>query len=91
MWACEYSCTGAFPCILYCRSANVYVVLFLCHPPYVCAPLRYAGFKEVRMIASKGVAFVEYDNEAVSTVAMLALNNYRLSESAFLTVTYAKR
>ncbi len=52
---------------------------------------RYGGFKEVRVHAHKGVAFIEFDNEASSTIAMQALNNYRLSESNFLSLSYAKR
>ena len=55
------------------------------------ARLRYGGFKEVRSIPAKNVAFIEFENEATSTIAMQALNNYRLSESHFLALSYAKR
>jgi U2 small nuclear ribonucleoprotein B'' len=67
------------------------VLLRFCVVLIVLFHSRYGGFKEVRMIPSKAVAFIEFDNEATSTIAMQALNNYRLSETNFLALSYAKR
>ncbi|KAK9733737.1 hypothetical protein RND81_04G088600 [Saponaria officinalis] len=40
---------------------------------------QYPGFKEVRMVEAKpGIAFVEYENEMQSTVAMQALQNFKI-------------
>ncbi|XP_021722349.1 U1 small nuclear ribonucleoprotein A-like isoform X1 [Chenopodium quinoa] len=52
---------------------------------------QYPGFKEVRMVEAKpGIAFVEYENEMQSTVAMNALQNFKMVENAML-ITYAKK
>lgn len=51
----------------------------------------YGGFKEVRHIASKHVAFIEFDHEAQSTIAMQALNNFKLDASHFMALSYAKK
>ena len=51
----------------------------------------YGGFREARVHAHKGVGFVEFDNEAAATIAMQALNNFRLSETHVLVLSYAKK
>jgi len=51
---------------------------------------RYDGFLEVRLIASRGVAFVDYDTDAQAGVAMAALNGSAVSNHN-LKITYAKR
>ncbi len=43
------------------------------------------------MHAHKGVGFVEFDNEASATIAMQGLNNFRLSDTHILQLTYAKK
>lgn len=52
---------------------------------------KFAGLKEVRMIADRGMAFVEYDTEAAATPALQGLNNFRVSASCVLAVNYAKK
>ncbi|XP_042046927.1 U1 small nuclear ribonucleoprotein A-like [Salvia splendens] len=50
------------------------------------------GFKEVRMVEAKpGIAFIEYENEMQSTVAMQGLQGFKISEDHPMLVTYAKK
>ncbi|KZV21555.1 hypothetical protein F511_11048 [Dorcoceras hygrometricum] len=50
------------------------------------------GFKEVRMIEAKpGIAFVEYENEMQSTVAMQGLQGFKITEDNPMLITYAKK
>lgn len=53
---------------------------------------QYPGFKEVRMVEAKpGIAFVEYENEMQSTVAMNALQNFKMVGDNDMLITYAKK
>ncbi|CAI9105411.1 OLC1v1004324C1 [Oldenlandia corymbosa var. corymbosa] len=53
---------------------------------------QYPGFKEVRMIEAKpGIAFVEYENEMQSTIAMQALQGFKIANDNPMIVTYAKK
>lgn len=53
---------------------------------------QYPGFKEVRMVEAKpGIAFVEYENEMQSTVAMHALQNFKIVGQNAMVITYAKK
>ncbi|KAL3648056.1 hypothetical protein CASFOL_009024 [Castilleja foliolosa] len=50
------------------------------------------GFKEVRMIEAKpGIAFVEYENEMQSTVAMQGLQGFKITDDNPMLITYAKK
>ncbi|KAL3644756.1 U1 small nuclear ribonucleoprotein A [Castilleja foliolosa] len=50
------------------------------------------GFKEVRMIEAKpGIAFVEYENEMQSTVAMQGLQGFKITDDNPMVITYAKK
>ncbi|KAL8530989.1 hypothetical protein ACS0TY_007846 [Phlomoides rotata] len=50
------------------------------------------GFKEVRMIEAKpGIAFVEYENEMQSTVAMQGLQGFKITDENPMLITYAKK
>eukprot|EP00347_Sterkiella_histriomuscorum_P001104 403373310 len=53
------------------------------------------GFKEVRHIAEKEVAFVEYEDDHVASIAMNALQGYQIKESngetTVLSISFAKR
>lgn len=51
---------------------------------------QYAGFKEVRSAAGTGVAFIEFENETQSTAALQVLNNFKLSHTDTLQLTYAR-
>jgi len=51
----------------------------------------YPGFKEVRIVPGKGVAFVEYENEAQSGVAMANLQHFKLSPTNLIVISYAKK
>ena len=52
----------------------------------------YQGFKEVRVVPGKSeLAFVEFDNEANSTIAKDALNRYRVDQEHTIRVSYAKK
>ncbi|XAR58422.1 hypothetical protein NMG60_11013807 [Bertholletia excelsa] len=53
---------------------------------------QYQGFKEVRMVEAKpGIAFVEYENEMQSTVAMQGLQGFKISPENPMLITYAKK
>ena len=43
------------------------------------------------MHAHKGVGFVEFENEMYATIAMQGLNNFRLSDTHILQLSYAKK
>ncbi|KAK2418733.1 hypothetical protein P8452_62866 [Trifolium repens] len=54
--------------------------------------LQYPGFKEVRMVEAKpGIAFVEYGDEMQSTVAMQALQGFKITPQNPMLITYAKK
>lgn len=50
---------------------------------------QYAGYKEVRMPRA-GLAFIEFDDEALATVALKALNGFKLSPQESLHLSYGK-
>lgn len=53
---------------------------------------QYLGFKEVRMIEAKpGIAFVEYADEMQATVAMQALQGFKITPQNPMLITYAKK
>ncbi|KAF5731436.1 U1 small nuclear ribonucleoprotein A isoform X1 [Tripterygium wilfordii] len=75
-------------------------ILFIQNLPYETTPLmlqmlfcQYPGFKEVRMVETKpGIAFVEYENEMQSTVAMQALQSLKINQQCPpMLITYAKK
>ncbi|KAL2927714.1 U1 small nuclear ribonucleoprotein A [Bienertia sinuspersici] len=74
-------------------------ILFVQNLPHEATPLmlsvlfrQYPGFKEVRMVEAKpGIAFVEYENEMQSTVAMNALQNFKMVGDNAMLITYAKK
>ncbi|KAI4301425.1 hypothetical protein L6164_034704 [Bauhinia variegata] len=54
--------------------------------------LQYPGFKEVRMVETKpGIAFVEYGDEMQSTVALQALQGFKITPQNPMLITYAKK
>ena len=53
---------------------------------------RSAGFVEVRMIESRpGIAFVEFENEHLSAVAIQGLQGFKIGPENFMNITYANR
>jgi len=74
-------------------------ILFIQNLPHETTPLmlqvlfrQYPGFKEVRMVEAKpGIAFVEYENEMQSTIAMHALQNFKIVGQNAMIITYAKK
>lgn len=54
--------------------------------------LLYVGFVEVRMIESRpGIAFVEYENEHLSAVAIQGLQGFKIGPEHFMNITYANK
>lgn len=52
---------------------------------------QFPGFKEVRMVESRpGIAFVEFDNEMQSGVAMSGLQGFRVTPSNAMAISFAK-
>lgn len=52
---------------------------------------RFAGFQEVRHTGQRGIAFIEYRDEVSARTAFSALNGFKLSPTAVLKLSYAKR
>ncbi|CCO31441.1 U1 small nuclear ribonucleoprotein A Short=U1 snRNP A [Rhizoctonia solani AG-1 IB] len=53
---------------------------------------QYPGLAEVRMIPTKkDIAFVEFVDEATSTVAKDALHNYKLDGENKIKITFARK
>eukprot|EP00741_Cyanophora_paradoxa_P023070 tig00021537_g22280.t1 len=53
---------------------------------------QFPGFKEVRMVPGKpGIAFVDFEAEAQSAVAMQQLQNFRISPQHVMQISFAKR
>lgn len=74
-------------------------ILFIQNLPHDTTPmmlqmlfLQYPGFKEVRMVETKpGIAFVEYGDEMQSSVAMQALQSFKITPQNPMLITYAKK
>ena len=53
---------------------------------------QFPGFKEVRLVpALPGIAFVEFENEVQSGVAMNGLQSFKITPTNLMKITYAKR
>eukprot|EP00630_Chrysocystis_fragilis_P004736 CAMPEP_0197387884 /NCGR_PEP_ID=MMETSP1165-20131217/768_1 /TAXON_ID=284809 /ORGANISM="Chrysocystis fragilis, Strain CCMP3189" /LENGTH=227 /DNA_ID=CAMNT_0042913217 /DNA_START=11 /DNA_END=694 /DNA_ORIENTATION=+ len=53
---------------------------------------QYTGFKEVRMVpGKKGIAFVEFADDVQASLALAALNNFKLTPDQTLNLSFAKR
>ena len=53
---------------------------------------QYTGFKEVRMVpGKKGIAFVEFADDVQASLALAGLNNFKLTPTHTLELTFAKR
>ncbi len=74
-------------------------LLFVQNLPHEAASLaiqmlfqQFPGFKEVRMIEAKpGIAFVEFGDEMQASVALSALQNFKITPSHPMIVSYAKK
>lgn len=53
---------------------------------------QYTGFKEVRMVpGKKGIAFIEFADDVQASLALQSLENYKLTPTQTLNLTFAKR
>jgi U1 small nuclear ribonucleoprotein A len=53
---------------------------------------QFPGFKEVRMVPGKpGIAFVEYETELESSVAMRSLQHFKITPEHLMLISYARR
>ncbi|XP_052186744.1 U2 small nuclear ribonucleoprotein B'' [Diospyros lotus] len=53
---------------------------------------QYPGFREVRMIEAKpGIAFVEFEDDVQSSVAMQALQGFKITPQNPMAITFAKK
>jgi RNA recognition motif-containing protein len=50
----------------------------------------FHGLVDVRVVESRGLAFVEFVSEAAATPALQALHNFKMSAATTLTVSYAR-
>ncbi|XP_074570013.1 U2 small nuclear ribonucleoprotein B''-like [Curcuma longa] len=53
---------------------------------------QYPGFSEVRMIEAKpGIAFVEFSDDVQASIAMQALQGFKITPQNPMAITYAKK
>lgn len=53
---------------------------------------QYPGFREVRMIEAKpGIAFVEFEDDMQASIAMQALQGFKITPQNPMAITYAKK
>ncbi|EFJ07198.1 hypothetical protein SELMODRAFT_236385 [Selaginella moellendorffii] len=53
---------------------------------------RYPGLKDVRMVDGRpGIAFVEYSDEGQATVALEALQSFKITANHAMVISYAKK
>mmetsp|Transcript_6574 Transcript_6574/g.21963 ORF Transcript_6574/g.21963 Transcript_6574/m.21963 type:complete len:122 (-) Transcript_6574:344-709(-) len=53
---------------------------------------QFPGFKEVRLVPGKaGIAFVEFESEMQSGVAMGGLQGFKITPTNLMKITYARR
>ncbi|KAL6200435.1 hypothetical protein ACLB2K_030216 [Fragaria x ananassa] len=53
---------------------------------------QFPGFKEVRMIDAKpGIAFVEYEDDIQSSMAMQSLQGFKVTPQSPITISFAKK
>ncbi|KAK6927160.1 RNA recognition motif domain [Dillenia turbinata] len=53
---------------------------------------QYPGFREVRMVEAKpGIAFVEFEDDVQSSIAMDALQGFKITPQNPMSITYAKK
>ena len=52
---------------------------------------QYLGFKEVRLLSGKNLAFIEYDNEVNAGSALIGLNGIQLTQDCVLQISFAKK
>ncbi|KAL0920966.1 hypothetical protein M5K25_007986 [Dendrobium thyrsiflorum] len=53
---------------------------------------QYPGFREVRMIEAKpGIAFVEFGDDVQASIAMQALQSFKITPQNPMAITYAKK
>ncbi|XP_073023512.1 U2 small nuclear ribonucleoprotein B'' 2-like isoform X1 [Primulina eburnea] len=53
---------------------------------------QYPGFREVRMVEAKpGIAFVEFDDDSQSSVAMQDLQGFKITAQNPMAITFAKK
>lgn len=81
------------------HNATPYHILFAQQLPSSCTVesltnlcSNYVGFKEVRGVPSKDIAFIEFEDHVQATVALEQLNNFKLNDSnELLHLTYSKQ
>lgn len=53
---------------------------------------QYPGFREVRMIEAKpGIAFVEFEDDVQSSIAMQALQGFKITPQNPMAISFAKK
>lgn len=74
-------------------------ILFIQNLPYETNSMmlellfkQYPGFREVRMVEAKpGIAFVEFEDDSQSSVAMQDLQGFKITSQNPMAITYAKK
>ncbi len=53
---------------------------------------QFAGFKEARLVPARpGIAFIEYESDVQSTVALGGLQGFKITPTNLMKISYAKR
>ncbi|KAL0419173.1 UNVERIFIED_CONTAM: U2 small nuclear ribonucleoprotein B'' 2 [Sesamum radiatum] len=74
-------------------------ILFIQNLPYETNSMmlellfkQYPGFREVRMVEAKpGIAFVEFEDDSQSSIAMQDLQGFKITSQNPMAITYAKK
>lgn len=76
------------PCVPWLRRAHARPAAHAWLSSHRCS---YPGLKDVRVFASKGFAFVEFDDAHNAGVAMQGVQGYKMAPGHDLRVSYAKQ
>ena len=66
-------------------------------PPQATEPMlnelfsQYPGFQDIKLVAERQIAVVEFEDDAQATLAMKGLDGYKMSAEHPLKINYAKQ
>ena len=51
---------------------------------------KFSGLVNINYLSEKKIAFIEYNNEFNAGIALLGLNNYKITKDTYLNISFAK-
>jgi hypothetical protein len=51
---------------------------------------KFSGLVNINYLSEKKIAFIEYNNEFNAGIALLGLNNYKITKDTYLKISFAK-